>query len=219
MLGPDQVKKLNGLYPALVSHIRELLRKDHTGVGLMRVHVMVESFDSDEMARIFRELSFISSREKVALVRAAIYELMALEPSLFVSPKVAEIPLPPVASRVTAPVEKPYVPGFKLNVNRASDIHGQAPADVDGRDPKVTSTLSPHTAKAAEMLKAGDVQQADQQAKLDAAVAKLRVATQPEVVAYADEAPGAGASVIDSIVDPIAEVETSDEAPTDSHGA
>lgn len=196
VLGPDQIKKLNGLYPALVAHVRELLQKDHSGVGLMRVHRMVESFDSDEMARIFRELSFISGQEKLSLVRAAIYELMATDPSLFVSPKVETIALAPVASRVTAPVEVPFVPGFKLNVNKAADLHGQAPADIDGRDPKVTSTMAPHIAKASEMLKAGDEQQKEHaiavseaaieavarvQAKHDAAMAKLRAATTPEV--------------------------------------
>lgn len=202
VLGPDQVKKLNGLYPALVAHVRELLQKDHSGVGLMRVHRMVESFDSDEMARIFRELSFISGQEKLSLVRAAIYELLATDPSLFVSPKVSAIALPPVASRVTAPAEVPFVPGFKLNVNRAADIHGQAPADIDGRDPKVTSTMAPHVAKAAEMLKAGDVQQVEHTTKLADAVAKLREA-----------------SISEPVYDEAAEVETSDELPTDSHGA
>lgn len=219
VLGPDQVKKLNGLFPALVAHIYSLLLKDNSGVGLMRVHRMVESFDSDEMARIFRELSFISGQEKLALVRAAIYQLMVQYPSLFCAPTVAEVALPPVASRVTAPAEVAFVPGFKLNVNKAADLHGQAPADIDGRDPKVTSTMAPHVAKAAEMLKAGDVQQKEHaiavseaaieavarvQAKHDAAMAKLRAATTPEVVP--------------PIVDPIAEVETNDEPTSDFIG-
>lgn len=227
VLGPDQVKKLNGLYPALVAHVRELLQKDHSGVGLMRVHRMVESFDSDEMARIFRELSFISGQEKLSLVRAAIYELMATDPSLFVSPKVETIALAPVASRVTAPAEKVFTPGFKLNVNRAADIHGQAPADIDGRDPKVTSTMAPHIAKAAEMLKAGDVQQKEHavavteaakeavarvQAKHDAAMAALRAATTPEVaIEPLPNVPDA------PIYDEAAEVET-DEPASDNHG-
>lgn len=228
VLGPDQIKKLNGLYPALVAHVRELLQKDHSGVGLMRVHRMVESFDSDEMARIFRELSFISGQEKLSLVRAAIYQLMAQEPSLFIAPTPGFlVTVAPEASRVTAPAEKVFTPGFKLNVNRAADIHGQTPADIDGRDPKVTSTMAPHIAKAAEMLKAGDVQQKEHavavteaakeavarvQAKHDAAMAALRAATTPEVaIEPLPNIPDA------PIYDDVAEGET-DEPASDNHG-
>lgn len=221
LLGPDQVKKLNGLFPALVAHVRELLNKDHSAFGLMKVHCMVESFDTDEMARIFRELSFISPKEKLALVRAAIYELMASEPALFVSPATAAITVAPEASRHSAPAEVPFVPGFKLNINKTEAFHGQRPADTPPPAP-----ITIHTPKAAEMLKAGDVQQREHaiavteaskeavvrdQAKYDAAIAKLRAAAEPEVAPV-------GQHLDLVIVDEAAEVETNDESTSDFIG-
>jgi hypothetical protein len=154
VLGPDQVKKVNAAFPALVAHLRGLLEKDHSGVGLMRVHCQVESFDSDEMARIFRDLSFISPKEKLALVRAAIYQLIALDPLLFVAPEVAveemssKRPVEPEAPKTFTP------PPFKLNVN-VSEAVEIAKKDTKPT-PKVTST---HTPKIANNLEAGKKEQ------------------------------------------------------------
>lgn len=194
LLGPDQIRKINAALPKLVVHIRALLAADHTAVGLMRAHLMVESFDSDEMFKVFQELSFISPREKLALVRAAIYELMAKEPGLFVSPltlvvdsTVAETVLvKPETTKVFSP------PQFKLNV-ATSNAAESAKTDTKPT-PIVTST---HTPKIAEAIKAGDKEQKEQtiqlheaaieavrkteeqQEKLNAAVAKLRAVNTP----------------------------------------
>lgn len=178
LLGPDQVKKLNAAYPALVAHVRELLTADHSAFGLMKVHLMVESFDSDEMAKIFRDLSFISPMEKRSLVRAAVYELVASQPALFITPATA-IPYGSAAPIVVVEQSTPKVytpPQFSLNVNRASDIHGKAPADTPPPTPIITST---HSSKVSGMVKEGAKQAEAQQAKLDAAVAKLREASAP----------------------------------------
>lgn len=175
LLGPDQVKKVNAALPRLVDHIRTLLAADHTAVGLMRVHMMVESFDSDAMFKVFQELSFISPREKLALVRAAVYELMAREPELFVSPE-AFIPSATIAEAVLVKPEPAVFspPQFKLNV-ATSNANETAKTDTKPT-PIITST---HTPKIVEALKAGDEAQKAQQAKLDAAVAKLRASNTP----------------------------------------
>lgn len=198
LLGPDQIRKVNAAFPALVAHIRELLSADHTGVGLMRVHCMVESFDSDEMARMFRELSFISPKEKLALVRAALYEVLAKEPALFISPQML-IVNSTVAETVLAKPEpmKVFTPAqFNLNVNK-SNVEEIAKTDTKPTPPPATST---HTPKIAERIEAGDKAQADQkvqlqeaaieavrktedqQKKLDAAVAKLRESSKPSPI-------------------------------------
>lgn len=187
LLGPDQVRKLNAAYPALVAHIRTLLVADHSPVALMRVHVMVETFDSDQMAAIFREISFISPFEKRALVRAAIYELMAWEPALFIAPAIGiDLAVPGAERSVIAvkPTGGPvvmaeYKPSFTLNINKAESFHGQKPSDTPPPAPVVTST---HTSKSAAMLEEGKKQATDQQAKLDAAVAKLREASTPKPI-------------------------------------
>lgn len=179
LLGPDQVRKVNSAFPALVAHIRALLAADHTGVGLMRVHVQVESFDSDEMARIFRELSFISPLEKKALVRAAIYELLAKEPALFVSPEVLDVKST-VAETVLVKPEplKTFTPTqFSLNVATSNA------AEVAKTDTKPTPIVtSTHTPKVATQLEAGEKEKKAQQAKIDAAVAKLREVNTPKPI-------------------------------------
>lgn len=183
LLGPDQIRKIDATYPALVAHLRSLLAADHTAVGLMRVHCMVETFDSDEMARIFRELSFISPFEKKAFVRAAIYELMAREPVLFISPSEGLDPAkyPSITLQVVDKMpEEPKVftpPTFRLNVvtSGAEEI-----AKTDTKpEPVVTSTHTPIVAKKIEV---GAEEQKAQQSKLDAAVAKLRESSAPKVV-------------------------------------
>lgn len=196
LLGPDQVKKINAAFPALVTHIRELLVADKTGVGLMRVHLMVETFDSDQMFKVFQELSFISPKEKLALVRAAIYEVMALDPLAFVSPEVVRPAATPAAEVRNAAVDAVKVfspPQFKLNV-ATSNAAESAKTDTKPT-PIVTST---HTPKIAESIKAGDVEQKAQQSKLDAAVAKLREASTPKIV---DETPDVIAQEREKIVD------------------
>ena len=154
LLGPDQIRKVNQAYPALVDHIRTLLAADHTGVGLMRVHMMVESFDSDFMASLFRDLSFISPYEKKALVRAAIYQLVAKEPALFIAPD-AIVVKASIADTVLVKDEPKLFtpPQFKLNVNRAEEFHGQESKDTPAPAPIVTST---HTSKVADMVNKGD---------------------------------------------------------------
>ena len=197
LLGPDQIRKVNATFPALVAHLRSLLEADHTGVGLMRVHCTVESFDSDELARIFRELSFISPKEKLALVRAAIYELLAKEPALFIAPMSLEEAQKIVAAQPYAPpvneMKTFSPPQFKLNV-ATSGAAESAKTDTKPTPPVATST---HTAKVAERIQLGDKQQqeqaenlaeetkavlahdAAQQVKLDAAAAKLRELSKP----------------------------------------
>lgn len=176
LLGSDQIRKLNSMFPLLVAHLKELLAADHTGYGLMKVHMMVESFDSDEMSRIFRELSFISPKEKLALIRAAVYEAMASAPELFVTPKVDLVFVPKDATKPAEVVQTFNPPQFKLNVNRSTDFHGQAPADTPAPAPVVTST---HTPKINAALEAGKVEQTAQTEKLNAAVAKLRAVNTP----------------------------------------
>lgn len=180
LLGPDQIRKVNAAFPALVEHLRALLTADHSGVGLMRVHVQVESFDSDEMAKIFRDLSFISPLEKRALVRAAIYELIAKEPLLFLTPTFVAptaTPADEIRNQAIANVATFTPPQFKINVNKAEDFHGQKPADSPAPAPVVTST---HTPKVTSQLVEGAKQAAAQQEKMDAAVAKLREASAPQ---------------------------------------
>lgn len=202
LLGPDQVKKLNSMFPTLVAHLRDLLAKDHTGFGLMRVHVQVETFDSDEMARIFRELNFVLPKEKLALVRAAIYHLMATEPALFVAP-LPEVVLVPKTEQESQVVKeetlKLFTPAFKLNVNGVEAFHGERPADTPKPTPIVTSTHesivaknleagkqaeAAHTQELAE--KAAEVRQTED-VKIAAAIAALKAASQSEEVAAADE--------------------------------
>lgn len=196
LLGPDQVRKLNAAYPTLVAHIRGLLNADHTGVGLMKVHSMVESFDSDEMARIFRELSFISPVEKKALVRAAIYELLAKESALFIAPEVLVVK-ETIAETVLVKPEPEKVftpPPFKINVNGTTAFHGQRPADTPKPEPIVTSTHKPIVAAKLEAGKKEEIAQteelhvkvaefrASEDAKIAAAVASLQAATVPKVI-------------------------------------
>lgn len=181
LLGPDQIRKINATFPTLVAHVRSLLAADHTGVGLMRVHCMVETFDSDEMSRIFRELSFISPKEKLALVRAAIYELTVTDTELFVSPEAPVKPVTEINARlVQSMTVQPKVftpPQFKLNA-AVSDAAEIAKTDTKP-EPVVTST---HTSLVATQVKAGAEEQKAQQSKLDAAVAKLRESSAPKVV-------------------------------------
>lgn len=197
LLGPDQVKKVNAAFPQLVAHLRSLLAADHTGVGLMRVHMAVESFDSDEMARIFRELSFISPKEKLALVRAAVYEIMATQPALFVAPEFygvgpAEEAIADVKAAVEERAKRFTPPQYKLNVNKSEAFTGQRPADTPAPAPVVTST---HTPKVAEALRAGEAAKAEQQAKIDAAVAKLREASAPKAAEVVSEDAGVQAEI------------------------
>lgn len=199
LLGPDQVKKINATFPALVAHIRELLSKDHTGVGLMRVHAMVESFDSDVMSKIFRDLSFISGKEKLALVRAAVYQVMASEPALFVAPEslsVVAYALSETQSMTPkVPEVKEFTPHqFKLNLNKTESFHGERPADTPPPAPVVTST---HTSIVANRLEAGKKAEAaqteelaekvaevraEEDSKIAAAVAALQAATSPKII-------------------------------------
>jgi predicted unusual protein kinase regulating ubiquinone biosynthesis (AarF/ABC1/UbiB family) len=181
LLGPDQIRKVNATFPALVEHIKSLLSADHSGLGLMKVHCMVESFDSDEMARIFRELSFISPLEKKALVRAAIYELLAKEPALFVSPELIVVKSTIAETVLVKDEPKLFTPPqFKLNVT-TSNAAETAKTDTKPT-PVVTST---HTPIVAEKLKAGEEEQKIQNEKVAAAVAKLREATGPKPIEIA----------------------------------
>ncbi len=171
LLAVDQIARINAAFPSLVDHIRSVLAKDHTAVGLMYVHCKVESFNTDKLALIFQEFSFLSPVEKKALVRAAIYHLMASEPELFKAsvPAIAPVVRP---TAVTAEQPKAFTPPqFKLNVNRASDFHGQAPADVSVAKPVVTST---HTSKVAKMVNEGSEQSAAETERLNAAVQEIR---------------------------------------------
>lgn len=182
ILGQDQVKKLNALFPALVAHIRALLAADHSAFGLMKVHVMVESFDSDAMAALFREVSFISPFEKKALVRAAIYQLLASEPGLFSQSWFEGQPIVPTADKGSGPVElKSFTPAaFKLNV---ATTNANETAKTDSKpEPKVTSTLVPHVSNVVERVAEGRKEQSEAQAKRDVAVAKLREAAAPVAV-------------------------------------
>jgi hypothetical protein len=167
--GQDQIRKINAAYPGLVAHLRSLLAADHTGVGLMRVHVQVESFDSDEMAAIFRSLSFISPIEKKALVRAAIYQLMAQEPALFVAPASPTFETAPLFLHANGdfPSDKKVFtpPAFRLNVNQSAEFHGQSPADTPAPAPVVTSTHTPIV-----------------QPKVQASVDKLKLASAPKEI-------------------------------------
>lgn len=143
VLSPDQVARLNAAYPRLVAHVRSLLQQDHTGYGLMKVHLMVESFDSDEMAAFFRDISFISPKERTALVRAAIYELIVTDTALFAAiPGEAPAERPAPKAEVEAP--KTFTPPqFRLNVNKAEGFHGERKADTPAPKSIVTSTHTP----------------------------------------------------------------------------
>lgn len=180
VLGPDQVKKINAVFPTLVSHLRSLLAADHTGVGLMRVHSQVETFDSDEMSRIFRELSFISPKEKLALVRAAIYELIAREPASFISPEVEPMQKAVNEIRNTAvEAAKVFTPTqFKLNVatSGAAEI---AKTDTVPTPPPATST---HASIVAKRVEEGNKRMSDHAEKLEAAAKKFREESAPKVV-------------------------------------
>lgn len=196
LLGPDQIRKVNATFPTLVAHIRALLVADHTGVGLMKVHCMVETFDSDEMARIFRELSFISPIEKKALVRAAIYELMVTDAELFVSPEKFVVTTRPFTQEEIAALDKPVEklftpPSFKLNVT-TSGAAEMAKTDTKP-EPKVTST---HESIVAKAVDEGNKRMAEQAEKLEAAVAKLRESSMPKVVGIDVAADGKETTVV-----------------------
>lgn len=156
ILGKDQVARIDTAYPAIVAHVRALLSADRTPTGLMRVHALVEALDSDGLYKIFRDLSFISPVEKRALVRAAIFEVAVVQGQDFKSVEVESHK--PTPAEVAAKAENgPVVaksftpPQFSLNVNKASAVHGQKPADTPPPAPVVTSThRSTVAAKVAE---------------------------------------------------------------------
>lgn len=120
ILGADQVAKINDAFPALVAHVRELLSGDQSAVGLMRVHVLVEYLDSDVIFKTFAALPFLSPAEKRALVRAAIFEVLAVNAELLkASPVEAPVKVPVIPQIVEEKVSGvAYTPQtqFKLNV-------------------------------------------------------------------------------------------------------
>lgn len=180
VLSPNQIQKINTSYPALVEHLRSLLLADHSGYGLMRVHSQVESFDSDRMVAIFHEIGFISPLEKKALVRAAIYELMAAAPELFVSPaalaQAAKLEFDNTVPKGGVPAGV-FTPNFKLNIAR-SNAEEAAKTDTVPTPPPPTSTVvAPKTVS--ERIVEGNKEQTAQKTKLDAAVAKLRESSVP----------------------------------------
>lgn len=139
ILGPDQVRKVNEAFPRLLAHIQSLLNVDHSAVGLMKVHAMVESFDSDQMALIFKELSFIMPAEKKALVRAAIYQIMSETPQVFVSDYAADASVKPAAPVVFVPTT--YTPPpFRLNVATTNGAEAEKLAN-----PSVNQAVDQHT--------------------------------------------------------------------------
>lgn len=204
LLAPDQIRRLNAAFPALVNHLRSLLAADHTGYGLMRVHSQVESFDSDEMVAIFREVNFISPLEKKALVRAAIYELMAAEPELFVSPVApivvkAGMPIDADALRAGPGKLEVFTPNFKLNIAK-SGAEEVAKTDTKPTPPPPTSTaVAPKTVS--DRIVEGNKEQKAVADKLSAAVAKLRA----ESASPAVDAPNFGAAGVgDVLAEPLA---------------
>lgn len=148
ILGPDQVRKINDSFPKLVAHIRSLLDVDHTAVGLMKVHCMVESFDSDAMALLFRELSFISPFEKKALVRAAIYEIMAEAPQIFVSSHVTYLTSAPV---MTEPAPATFYTPPQHHLNVATTGENVIAPKVE--NPSVNQAVDKHTSTVQRQFK------------------------------------------------------------------
>lgn len=180
ILGADQVAKVNDAYPRLLRHLSDLLSADMSAYGLMKVHFLTEYLDTTELAAIFAGLTFLSPAEKRALVRAAIYDILAHRDW-----KTTDVPetygnfIENTDGRIEKREEATFTPpAFKLNVNTASDFHPRA-ADINVAAPKVTST---HTSKVAQDVEAANKRMTEHQAKLDAAVAKLRASTQPKPI-------------------------------------
>lgn len=180
ILGRDQVDKINAAYPELLAHIRTLLAADRSAAGLMKVHVLTEYLDTTELARIFTGLSFISPAEKRALVRAAIFEvgntnadtMVAYQPTL---PATSTTLLPEVAKAFNPPQ-------FKLNVNKASDIKGDAAKDTPPPAPVITNTAGTIAMKVQDMKNKGAEQAEATRLEKEIAVAHLRQAVSPEPV-------------------------------------
>lgn len=169
ILSPDQAARINAAFPALVGHIRSLLTGDHTAVGLMEVHSMVESLNTDYLAKLFTDLSYLSPVQKKALVRAALYHVVTNEPELF---RGAPAPEAPVVRPVTvdAASKTTFTPvAFRLNVNKSEAFRGTPPADTSAAKPVVTST---HTSKVAQSVQAGNQRMAEYADKIEANVAE-----------------------------------------------
>lgn len=180
ILGRDQVDKINSAYPALVAHIRALLAADQSAAGLMRVHVLTEYLDTTELAKIFSGLSFISPAEKRALVRAAIFEVLD-SGSLKAIPTIA-LPAVGGTTNQSAGVSGTQTfnpPQFKLNVNRAADIKGDAAQDTPPPAPVITNTAGTIAQKVQDMKNRGADEAKAVQLERDIAVAHLRQAAAP----------------------------------------
>jgi hypothetical protein len=74
ILGKDQIDKVNALYGRLYAHVKALLAKDGTAFERLKVYMLTEFLNDDELARIFEELTFLAPIEKKILVRMAITE-------------------------------------------------------------------------------------------------------------------------------------------------
>lgn len=180
ILGADQIAKVNAAYPVITAHIRTLLKADASAYGIMKVHFLTDFLDTTELAAIFKDLPFLAPAEKRALVRAAIFDVMLLGPAIMDKYDLEIMESRSVRNVPTNSVPQSFTPPqFKLNVNSTANFHGVPPADVNVAKPVVTST---HTSKVAEDVSSANESMKADQARRDAAVAKLREQTAPKPI-------------------------------------
>ena len=179
ILEQDQVKKLNAAYPAIMSHLYELLANDQSPYGLMKIHFLTEHLDTTELYKIFSGLPFLSPAEKRALVRAAIYEVLlsrevkAIQPTLALS-VVDSTTFATAADPTPTVVFSP--PQFKLNVATVASLKEQV-------TPMPVSTTVPSALKVVDGLKAQSAAEAKEAQDLrDIAIAEVRAEGKDDAV-------------------------------------
>lgn len=120
ILGRDQIIKVNQLYPRIYAEVKRLADLAVTPYEVMNVHFLLEHHDTTELFQVFQELSFLSPREKEALMRAAIFDvLLKHAPTQVAAPVTDNAGVTVVPGPIPLTVYAP--PQFKLNVATTTD--------------------------------------------------------------------------------------------------
>ena len=135
ILGKDQIIKINQLYKRIFDHVKVLVAQARTPYEVMKVHFLLEQHDTTELFEIFRELPFLSPKEKEALMRAAIFDvLLNREPAKVDAPQTDAAGVSKTTGAVPLSVYTP--PAFKLNVATTEAVKTVVPP---------TPPTQPHT--------------------------------------------------------------------------